>query len=366
MSFKFGIVGMPNVGKSTIFNALTKRAVEVANFPFCTIKANTGMVKVPDPRINQLVKIVKPQRILPATIEFIDIAGLVKGASTGAGLGNQFLNNIRETEAIIHVIRCFDNNNIIHIHGKIDPISDIDTINTELILSDLDTCEKAINSIQKRVKSGDKKAKIQLNILKKCLFHIENTFMLRNLALTKEEKFFIRHFNFLTLKPIMYIANVSNDEFNKNYLLAAVYKFAKKENSIVIPICAIIEDAISKLDDYDRDKFINKLGILGYKKYSLNNIINSGYSLLNLQTYFTVGSKEVRAWTVPVGTTAPQAASKIHSDFKKGFIRAQIISFDDFVNYNGEIGAKKAGKMRIEGKEYLIKDGDIITFLFNV
>ncbi|MGP1932947.1 MAG: redox-regulated ATPase YchF [Arsenophonus sp. ET-YP4-MAG3] len=363
MGFKCAIIGLPNVGKSTLFNALTKGCIETGNFPFCTIKPNIGVVPIPDHRLNQLAHIVKSQRILAAKMEFIDIAGLVKGASRGEGLGNKFLNNISDAEAIGHVVRCFDDNNIIHISGKLDLLEDIDIINTELKLADLDTCERIIYRIQKEVKNNNKEIKIKLDILTKCLLHLENSNMLRTLVLSKEEKAIIYHLNFLTIKPNMYIANVNEDWVNNNSYLNLLYTIAKKDSSIVVPVCAIIEANIAKLNVDERNKFMVNFGI---EKLGLNRVICAGYKLLNLQTYFTVGIKEVHAWTIQVGTTALQAAGKIHTDFKKGFIRAQIISFADFIYYNGEKNAKEAGKVRSEGKDYIIEDGDVINFLFNV
>ncbi|MGL9769263.1 MAG: redox-regulated ATPase YchF [Sodalis sp. (in: enterobacteria)] len=363
MSFKCGLVGFPNVGKSTLFNALTKANIEVGNFPFCTIKSHIGVVPMPDARIDQLAEIVKPQRTVPTNMEFVDIAGLVQGASKGEGLGNQFLTNIRDTEAIAHVVRCFENNNIIHVAGNVCPKEDIDVINTELALSDLQACERAIHWVQKRAKNNDQAAKLERSVLEKCLSHLNNAGVLRALNLSFEEKSAIRHLSFLTLKPTMYIANVNEDGFNNNPYLDEVYAIAAAEGSVVVAICAVVESDIATLDKEGREEFMRELGL---EEPGLNRVIRAGYQLLNLQTYFTAGVKEVCAWTIPVGARAPQAAGKIHSDFKKGFIRAQTISFADFITYKGEQGAKEAGRMRSEGKEYVVKDGDVMNFLFNV
>ncbi len=363
MSLQCGIVGLPNVGKSTLFNALTKAGIPAENYPFCTIEPNVGVVEVPDPRMQALAEIVKPERVVPAIVEFVDIAGLVAGASKGEGLGNQFLSHIRETDAIVNVVRCFEDDNVIHVSGKVDPIDDIEVIQTELALADMTAVEKAIHRENKKARSGDKDAAKLVAICERLMPHLNEGQPVRTMGLDADEMALIRDLHLITAKPAMYVANVSDTGFKDNPLLDRLTEFANKQNAPIVAISAAIEAEIADLDDADKAEF---LGDMGMDEPGLDRLIRAAYKLLGLQTYFTAGVKEVRAWTVKVGATAPQAAGVIHTDFERGFIRAQTIAYDDYIALKGESGAKEAGKMRAEGKEYVVKDGDVLNFLFNV
>jgi hypothetical protein len=363
MGIKCGIVGLPNVGKSTLFNALTRAQIAAENYPFCTIEPNVGVVPVPDPRLHELADIVKPERILPTMVEFVDIAGLVAGASTGEGLGNKFLAHIRETDAIAHVVRCFVDDDVVHVSGKVSPLDDIAVINTELALADMDTVERAVQRTEKNAKSGNKDALKLLAVLKRLREHLDSGAPARSLDIDAEDRKLLHELHLITIKPLMYVANVAENGFENNPHLEQVRALATKEHAQVVPVCAAIEAEISQLEEADRAEFLKEMGLA---EPGLNRVIRAGYTLLGLQTYFTAGVKEVRAWTIRAGSTAPQAAGVIHTDFEKGFIRAEVIAYEDYIALRGEQGAKEAGKLRLEGKEYIVREGDVMHFRFNV
>ena len=363
MSVKCGIVGLPNVGKSTVFNALTEAGIQAENYPFCTIDPNIGVVPIPDPRLDKLAEIVKPRKVIHTTMEFLDIAGLVAGASKGEGLGNKFLANIRETDAICQVVRCFDDDNVVHVSGSIDPVRDIDVINTELALADLETVEKGIQRVSKVAKSGDKDAKAKLAMFEAVREHLDSGRLVISMGLDEEQRAAIYELHMLTAKPVMYVANVNEDGFEDNPYLDAVRQRAEDEGAQTVAVCAAIEAELIDLDAAERNDYLEELGL---EEPGLNRVIRAGYTLLGLQTYFTAGEKEVRAWTVKIGATAPQAVGVIHTDFEKGFIRAEVTSYGDFVACGGEHGAREAGKLRLEGKDYIVHDGDVMHFRFNV